>query len=278
MSVEQNKATLNRTYEEVWNKGNWSVVPEVIDPDYRYGDYKGTDGYIHIVNTFRNAFPDIHFTVEQVVGEEEWLAYHISAQGTFKNKLENIEPTGKEVKWTQAFFTQYKDGKVLTNLTFRDLLTFYQQMGMSPPGFVPSGEANKAVIRKTVEEIWNKGNVSLIPEQIAPDYVAHNAGMPDYRGQDGFREMVTGMRAAFPDLHYAIDNLVCEGDKVVCSCTITGTNTGAMMGVPPTGKKMSVKHTYISTVKDGKSVETWALADRLSIFQQLGITPPSPSG
>ncbi len=77
--------------------------------------------------------------------------------------------------------------------------------------------------------------------------------------------MVVGMRTAFPDVRYTIDQLICEGDKVVCNCTITGTHTGKAGGIAPTGRKISVKHTYTTVVKDGKSAETWPLMDRLSM-------------
>jgi predicted ester cyclase len=135
MSVEQNKETLRRTFEEVWNKGNWAVIPEVISPDYDHGNYKGPDGYKQLITMYRTAFPDIHVTIDQVVGEGDWLAYHFSLQGTFKGKILDVEPTGKQVKWKQMAFTQYKNGKVVTNVPFNNTISFYQQVGVAPPGY-----------------------------------------------------------------------------------------------------------------------------------------------
>ena len=119
MSVEQNKATLKRMYEEVYNKGNLSLAPELVAAGYHFGELEGPDGWKQAVTSWRTAFPDIHFTVEDAVGEGDWIAYRLSLEGTFKGKWRNIEPTGKKVKGTLAFFSQYEDGKLVNVLRFR---------------------------------------------------------------------------------------------------------------------------------------------------------------
>jgi predicted ester cyclase len=120
MSVKENKAALHHLYDEVWNKGNWSVVPEVVSPDYDSYGFKGVEGYQQLVSNYRSAFPDIHYTIDQVVGEGDWLAYQVTTTGTFTGKLLNIEPTGKKAKWKRAFFSRYKDGKVVTAVAYTD--------------------------------------------------------------------------------------------------------------------------------------------------------------
>jgi steroid delta-isomerase-like uncharacterized protein len=137
-----------------------------------------------------------------------------------------------------------------------------------------SVEQNKAAIRKTMEEIWNKGKLDLIPELFTSDYVAHNQLGPDTKGHEGFRQMVASTRSAFPDYHCTIESLVAEGDKVVCFFTSTGTHTGAFAGVPATGKKTTSKAMFITTMKDGKSADTWAVQNPLVAYSQLGIPPP----
>lgn len=138
MSVEQNKATLRRIYDELWNKGNLSVVPELISPDYLYRtperDVKGPDGFSQMIRLWRTAFPDLSYTVDEVVGEGDKLAVRVSGRGTFKSKLLDYEPTGREVTWTQAIFYRYVDGKCIGAMPFWDSLTFYRQAGIAPPG------------------------------------------------------------------------------------------------------------------------------------------------
>jgi predicted ester cyclase len=136
MSVEQNKATLKRMYDEVWNKGNWSIVPEVVSPDYQHGDYKGPEGWKQLVSSMRTAFPDLHDSIDQVIGEGDWLAYRVSNTGTFKAKYGDMEPTGKKLKMTQILFSQFKNGKLVATVALSDMLAFYQTLGLAPPGYV----------------------------------------------------------------------------------------------------------------------------------------------
>jgi len=135
MSVEQNKATLKRMYDEVWNKGNWSIVPEVVSPDYQHGNYKGPEGWKQLVSSMRTAFPDLHDSIDQVIGEGDWLAYRVSNTGTFKAKYGDMEPTGKKLKMTQILFSQFKDSKLVATVALSDTLALYQSLGIAPPGF-----------------------------------------------------------------------------------------------------------------------------------------------
>jgi predicted ester cyclase len=120
---------------EVFNTGNTSTAPKLIAQDYRFGDREGPDGWKDAVNSWHVAFPDVRFAVDQVVGEGDWLAYRLTVEGTFKGKWMGVEPTGKKVKGTLAFFSQFKDGKLFTAIAFADTLSWYQQMGAAPPGY-----------------------------------------------------------------------------------------------------------------------------------------------
>jgi predicted ester cyclase len=127
VSVEHNKATLKRMYDEVWNKGNHSIASELVSPDYQHSTYKGPEGWKQLVSRAHVSFPDLQETVEQVIGEGDCLAYRISAQGTFKGEFAGVKPTGKKVKWTQGLFSQFKEGKLVSTITYVDP-TFYQEL------------------------------------------------------------------------------------------------------------------------------------------------------
>lgn len=137
-----------------------------------------------------------------------------------------------------------------------------------------SVEQNKAVIRRTMDEIWSKGNLSLIPELFTSDYTSYNSSGKNVLGHEGFKKMVEAARVAYPDLLCTIDQLVAEGDSVVCRYTLTGTHKGEYQGLAPTGKKVSVLCLFLTIMKDGKSAETWALGETLASYRQLGIAPP----
>jgi predicted ester cyclase len=220
VSVEQNKATLVRMYEEVYNKGNLSLAPQLVAPDYHFGELKGPEGWKQAVTSWRTAFPDVHFTIDHAVGEGDWIAYRLSVQGTFKGKWRDIEPNGKPVKFTLAFFSQYKDAKLLTSVAFADTLVWYRQMEAMPPGFDQPVARNKAAMYRCFEEVWNKGNLAVIPEVIASDYVGYTAATTT-KGLAAFEQTVRNQRAAMPDLHYAVDSVVGEGDTLAIRLTLT---------------------------------------------------------
>jgi predicted ester cyclase len=95
-----------------------------------------------------------------------------------------------------------------------------------------STEQNKETIRRHVEEIFNKGKLAVADEIISPDYVYHGP-IGEYKGLDGFKQMVTMVLKIFPDIHYTIDDMVAEGDKIAIRYTMTGTFQGEFMGGYP---------------------------------------------
>ena len=135
-------------------------------------------------------------------------------------------------------------------------------------------EENKAAALRSIEEVWNKGNLSYADECIDSDYVWHNPVI-EVKSPDGFKEMVSMMRSAFPDLHTTVNNIVAEGDMVAIQVTMTGTMKGEFMGNAPTNKKMIVMGADFIRFSRGKEIEAWSYSDSLSMFQQLGIIPPS---
>ena len=80
-------------------------------------------------------------------------------------------------------------------------------------------------------------------------------------------------RAAFPDLHVTIDDLVAEGEMVAVRATMTGTHQGELMGMPPTGKQVNFQFISIEHLRGGKVVERWEQADMMGMMQQLGMGP-----
>jgi steroid delta-isomerase-like uncharacterized protein len=129
-------------------------------------------------------------------------------------------------------------------------------------------------VRRLNDEVFNKGNLALIDELMAPDYVFHIT--PEVKGPEGVKKYVADFRTAFPDLHITIEDMVAEGDMMAIRYTMRGTFKGEMMGIAPTGKKMELPNASFARFKDGKQVEVWPYLDSLTWYQQLGI--PIPSG
>jgi predicted ester cyclase len=142
-----------------------------------------------------------------------------------------------------------------------------------------STEQNKALFRRVMEEVFNRGNMSLIDELIAPDFVEHEEpppGMP--AGREGVKQLATMLHSAFPDITASIDDIIAEGDKVVARSTWSGTHKGEFMGIAPTGKSVSFGVFDIVRIAGGKFVEHWGMMDNLSMMQQLGVIPAPGEG
>ena len=112
-----------------------------------------------------------------------------------------------------------------------------------------SAEQNKAIVSRWVAGGWNTGDLSLVDEFYA-DYTLHSPGMPDVQGTEAFKAFVTMYRTAFPDIHFTIEDMVAEGDKVAWRATTRGTHRGDLMGIPPTGKPIVVSSSIVSRFDD----------------------------
>jgi steroid delta-isomerase-like uncharacterized protein len=140
-----------------------------------------------------------------------------------------------------------------------------------------SANENKATVRRVSEEVFNQGNLSVVDELIAPDYVLHDPGVPggELRGLEAFKERWVSMfRTAFPDLRIVIEDQVAEGEKVASRYTGSGTHQGDLRGFPPTNNRIEVTGTITSRFAEGKIVEEWNNLDSMGMMQQLGIVPP----
>jgi predicted ester cyclase len=137
-----------------------------------------------------------------------------------------------------------------------------------------STEQNKAAIRRVYEEAFNKADLTVLNEVLAPNKIQHSPGGIEFTGPEAFGQYVTMMRTAFPDLHITVENLTAEGDYVAHRASVTGTHRGKLRDIPPTGKRVAATINTLSRFVGDKEVEAWQEFDTLSFYQQLGIIPP----
>lgn len=131
----------------------------------------------------------------------------------------------------------------------------------------------KVLGRRAVEQLWNKGNFAVADQLIAADYVLVDPNLPDVKGPEGIKQMISMRRQAFPDVRFQIEDQIAEGDKLVTRFTVTGTHKNDLAGIPATGKKIRVSGILISRFVGEKVVEEWATWDTLGMMQQLGLIP-----
>ncbi len=135
-------------------------------------------------------------------------------------------------------------------------------------------DKNIATARRYIDEVWNKGNLAALREVAAPNVVVHFLPKELPKGIAGYEQFVKMYRAGFPDLHFVIDDVIADGDKVVMRWTVTGTHKGQFLSFAPTFRKGTVTGISIEHYDDqGRMVESWLNFDQLGMFQQLGLVP-----
>lgn len=135
-------------------------------------------------------------------------------------------------------------------------------------------DANKQLLRRWFEEVWNAGRADAIDEMFAPEGIAHGlsdeAGQP-LRGPANFRTFHTQMRTAFPDMNVTIEDMVAEGDRVAARCSVRGKHGGDNLGIAATNAPVEFTGMTIVRIADGKIVEAWNNFDFMRMYKQVGL-------
>ncbi len=135
-------------------------------------------------------------------------------------------------------------------------------------------EANKRVVRRLIEELWNQGDASVAEQLFTPNYTHHDASTPDFgRGPQSEVKRMNLYRGAFPDLRVTIENIISESDTVMARWSCHATHKGDLTGIAPTGKTIDITGMSIVRLSAGKMAEGWVQWDALGMLQQLGVVP-----
>ena len=304
--LEENKAVIEGLIDVVWNGGELQEMERFVDENVVFHDApipdlpRGVNGARRIPAFWRSVFSDAHIRNDDILAEGELVVHRFTFTGTQDHELYDIPPTNKTVTMSGINVFRLQNRRVVERWGVADVVGMMQQLGVipPPPGVEPRqlaalasaptevGEelttseelqANKAVYRRFVDEVVNKGNFHLIPELYHPDYRDHSAvpGLPG--GLDGVAATMGMFRSAFPDVHFGIQNIAADGDRVGTHVIGTGTNDGPFLGRPPSGKRAAWESMGIFRVRDGKIVEHWGNPDLFALLQQIGVIP-SPGG
>jgi predicted ester cyclase len=141
-----------------------------------------------------------------------------------------------------------------------------------------STTANKEIVRRFYEGVFNQRNIDAIDELVHPEFLNHDPTPAASRDPESMKQFIHTITQAFPDHHHAIEDLIAEGDKVVMRCTLTATHQGLFPGfleMLPTGKSICQRQIHILRIRDSKLAEHWVVRDDLAMMQQLGLIPLS---
>ena len=129
------------------------------------------------------------------------------------------------------------------------------------------------MVASFVEEVINEGRLACADDLVAVDFVELDPLPGQQQGREGLKQVIGAFRIAFPDIHWIIEEMVAEGDKVFSRFTWHGTHRGEFFGVPATGRQISVKGMVVDRVVARKMAESRLLMDGLSMMRQLGVIP-----
>jgi steroid delta-isomerase-like uncharacterized protein len=136
-----------------------------------------------------------------------------------------------------------------------------------------SDSGNRAVVQRFLEEVINQGRLEQANEIVAEDFVELDPLPGQRQGREGLKEVIGMLRAAFPNMHWVVDEMIAEGEKVVTRFTWTGAQQGMFMGIPATGRSVVVKGVVIDRIVGGMMTDSRILMDTMGLMQQLGVVP-----
>jgi predicted ester cyclase len=132
--------------------------------------------------------------------------------------------------------------------------------------------AHEELISRIFDEIINAGDVDAADELMTEDFIDHGP-MGEMHGSEAFKQVVGMWRSAVPDVHCAVEDLFSNGEMVAWNVRTTGTHTGEMMGIAPTGKRIELLSANIGRVRDGRAAEHWSDQSMFQFLQQIGAIP-----
>lgn len=131
-------------------------------------------------------------------------------------------------------------------------------------------EHNRILINRYFDEVWNRGEVDVLDELLAPDYINHSPGLPDPRpGPEDLKPIVRLMREGIPDIHYEILDMVVAPDRVAVFTRLTGTHSGPLFGMEPSGRRIDVRQMQIEWIRHGRIWQHWRITDEAMLMAQI---------
>jgi steroid delta-isomerase-like uncharacterized protein len=292
-STDDNKQLLQKYVKNVIDGQNPSLAsyyfaPNFYNHDRAPGEEPGLQGVTAFLGAIFSAFSGFQTTIAEQIAQDDLVV------GRWTQSFKNTGPylsfpaSGKDIHIAGITITRVRDGKIVEEWEARDAVSLLVQMGVVQPlGPLDGGSAadsqqtmNEAVASQFFYEGWNPNNPDVIDQIVAPHFTNNNllAGQKD--GPEGLKQFVQAWHSAFPDMNVAIDLLISEGTKVAVRWTLNGTHQGTFLGIPATGKYVSLPGITIFRIEDGTIKEGWGFWEQAGMLQQLGVVqfPQYPGG
>jgi steroid delta-isomerase-like uncharacterized protein len=237
---EENKEICRRLLEEAFGKGNYDTIDQTVARKCRLHDsvfpslQPGSESLKQHVKDQRAAFPDLSCTCDDVIAERDEVVIHWTCRGTHRGDFLNFAPTNRSAMVSGTTIFRLQDRQISEMFVDWNLQSLLDQLGLG----MTEQEANKALAKRYIEEVWNRKKPKMISQFVANDYARHTPN-GTARGAEGLMKDYDNFVTAFPDCHMRVDDAAGDGDRVVLRFTVTGTHNGKLMDIPPTGKTVS---------------------------------------
>lgn len=293
---EENTAIAHAYWEEfVW--GDQGKIAEIVAPDevHHWGLSETTTGFEAFAagaDSFNNAFPDLRFTVDLAVAQDDLVATLWTATGTQSGEWQGMPASNNEAVWQGINILRFECGMVVESWSEANHLGLLAQIGSTDvPAFLadtaaPEGtpiadasaatpcagdspDANLALVERWTTEVWVGQDLAVLEEIASPDILHHGGAFPDAHGLEAVKEGIQNQLAAFPDMDLTVDQSFAEEDLVVVRWSGTGTNEGEFIGLAPTGQETTMSGINIYRVNCGQIVESWSEISGLSLLRQI---------
>jgi steroid delta-isomerase-like uncharacterized protein len=290
LTTEQKRSVMGRISREVFGEGRMESVDELIAPDFVDNDPlpgmpPDREGFKRVVQMFRTAFPDFRVALLHTVVEGDRGVDHIRSFGTHSGEFLGIPGTGKAIDTSAIVISRIdEEGRVAERWQRFGAMQLMQQIGVIPgweePPPVPpipvvdagretSIEENKEIMLRQLA-IWNDGDYDTADEIFHPQSITPDAPQLPV-GPEGCKQVARMFRDAFPDFHMTVEDIVAEGDRVVCRFRQTGTHEGELFGIAPTGRSVDFGEIALCQIAGGQIVASWFQTDVLALMSQLGV-------
>ncbi|HEX7022757.1 MAG TPA: ester cyclase [Trueperaceae bacterium] len=292
--AERHRALFERWFDELWNKKNYDIAYELVDPGFiAHGaggqDIKqGPDGVIEMVKAWHRAMPDGRMTMDDIITEGNLSTLRMTWRGTHTGPFGERPASGNPIIVTSIGIDRVVNGKITEGWGELDMLGMLRQMSAQQATPEPDGQAttpnasqllrdparlarNRQVVHRFHEAI-NSTQHALLDEFLAPGFVAHGGPDGDTAGVRAFSDSLEALQRTVPDQRITEDHVIAEGDRVATRVSIVGSHLGSYAGETPTGKHLRWTALYIYRLDEkGRIAELWQDVDRLGLYQQLGL-------
>ena len=297
----ENVAVVRSLFEEGMNGADLAVFDRVAAPDIVYhgatvGDESALEALKRIYGEALAGFPGIQYTLLTSVADGDAAALRYSVEGVHTGDFRGLAPTGNNITWNHSTFAHVACGRITEMWAEIDQLDRLRQLGVlaaegpairmastaSRPAATLAAPAARASCepqspRETIAvadrvraEVYNSGNVDVMPEIFAEGYVHGSANGPDAIGIAEGTRRIGGFVTALPDLEWTFDEVIAESDRVAARWTTRGTHDGDLLGFAPTGKPVEFTGISFFTVRCGKVVEFQTEMDAAGLLEQVG--------